>query len=206
MFYYVGDMAFDSNYLQHSGVKNMHWHSHRWWNPDHTLTPEGRIHYGYGKERATQIKSPEDLANTLKTFKYKDYDRLMSAEEVRKQKQGSCHDQVMYEMDELRKLGLNPKATFIVEYDDDNQNGMTHSFVTYQKDGKVVWVENAWSERAGLNVFNSFDDIRNTIIGAHKSGEYGNKKKFKYLDFVDFDDRDHKPGETLEEFIGKVYD
>lgn len=39
--------------LQHHGVKGMKWGERRWQYKDGSLTPEGYIHYGYGKERST---------------------------------------------------------------------------------------------------------------------------------------------------------
>lgn len=51
MRYTICGVAYDSNYLEHHGVKGMHWGSSRWWTPDHKLTPEGRKHYGYGARR-----------------------------------------------------------------------------------------------------------------------------------------------------------
>lgn len=38
--------------LYHSGVKNMRWGHRRYQNPDGSLTPLGRAHYGYGPARA----------------------------------------------------------------------------------------------------------------------------------------------------------
>lgn len=39
--------------IYHSGVKNMKWHHRRYQNYDGSLTPLGRVHYGYGPARAT---------------------------------------------------------------------------------------------------------------------------------------------------------
>ena len=37
--------------IYHTGVKGQKWGKRRWQNPDGSLTPEGRIHYGYGEGR-----------------------------------------------------------------------------------------------------------------------------------------------------------
>lgn len=37
--------------LYHSGVKNMRWGHRRYQNPDGSLTPLGRAHYGVGQAR-----------------------------------------------------------------------------------------------------------------------------------------------------------
>ena len=45
-------------YLKHHGIKNMRWGYRRWQNPDGSLTPEGRIHYGKGLPKvAKNIRS-----------------------------------------------------------------------------------------------------------------------------------------------------
>lgn len=41
----------EQNSLQHFGIKDMHWGVRRYQNPDGSLTPEGREHYGYGPAR-----------------------------------------------------------------------------------------------------------------------------------------------------------
>lgn len=42
----------DETYLMHHGVPGQKWGTRRWQNPDGTLTPEGRAHYGVGDGNA----------------------------------------------------------------------------------------------------------------------------------------------------------
>lgn len=56
---------------------------------------------------------------------------------------GSCHDQVMFELKELRRMGTKPKAIFFMEYNDTGQGGMTHSFVYYEDKNNLYWLEHA---------------------------------------------------------------
>lgn len=42
--------------LMHYGVDGMHWYERRYQNPDGSLTPLGRIHYGIGKARAKRAE------------------------------------------------------------------------------------------------------------------------------------------------------
>ena len=101
------------------------------------------------------IKSDVELSNWMKkNIKYKEFTKLMSADEVMKERKGSCHDQVMFELYWLKKLGYNPKAIFFIEYNDNN-GGETHSFVYYNKKDKVCWFENAWGGNEGIKEFAS---------------------------------------------------
>ena len=43
-------------HLSHSGVKGQKWGVRRWQNPDGSLTPEGRIHYGLGESDISDLK------------------------------------------------------------------------------------------------------------------------------------------------------
>lgn len=44
--YYVAGMAYDSNYLEHHGIKGQKWGIRRFQNPDGTLTAAGKERYG----------------------------------------------------------------------------------------------------------------------------------------------------------------
>lgn len=44
--YYIAGMAYDSNYLEHHGIKGQKWGIRRFQNEDGTLTAEGRRRYG----------------------------------------------------------------------------------------------------------------------------------------------------------------
>lgn len=148
--------------------------------------------------------SPQELSNLMqKKISYKEFDKLMSPEQVQRTKKGSCHDQVMYEIQMLKKMGLNPQALFVME-SSGNRGGMTHSLVYFAKNGKIHWLENAWSERAGLHSFNSVDEIKREISKAHQNGEFGDKRVFNELSFGNFEVEKHQPGETLQELVDKI--
>ena len=145
------------------------------------------------------IKSDVELSNWMKkNIKYKEFTKLMSADEVMKERKGSCHDQVMFELYWLKKLGYNPKAIFFIEYNDNN-GGETHSFVYYSKKDKVCWFENAWGGNAGIKEFTSLSDIKNYIRQCHKDGKLGNIKTYPNIEITSF--KNHKPGESLREFV-----
>ena len=167
----------------HYGIPGMKWGVRR--------TPEQLGHH----------KAPRQLVRSLQKLKYKEFTRLMSPKAVEKTHRGSCHDQVMYEMDELQKMGKKPKAMFVMEYNKNGQGGMTHSFVYYKEGEKTVWLENAWAERAGITKYDSINDIKRTIRKAHKTGEFGDKRAFGNLVFSDFKYKKHKPGESLQQLV-----
>lgn len=174
-----------NDFLMHYGIKGMHWGIRR--------TPEQLGHN----------KTPKELSRSLRKIKYKDFTKLMSVSAVEKIKKGSCHDQVMFEMSQLRKMGIKPNATFVMECADDGRGGMTHSFVHYKKNGKTVWIENAWNNKAGIREYASLNDIKKEIKKCHKNGSFGNSKVYNNLIFGKFDDREHSPGETLQELVNK---
>lgn len=150
------------------------------------------------------VTSPGELARSMQNkIGYKNFDKLMSPDEVERTGKGSCHDQVMYELSALKKMGISPQALFVIE-SSGKQGGMTHSLVYYQKGKKVYWLENAWENRAGIHEFDSLDDIKQEIKKAHASGEFGDKTNFRSLSFGDFNPSKQKIGESLQELIDNV--
>lgn len=156
------------------------------------------LNNGIIEESTTLDKSPEELSVWMnKNIKYRNFFRLMSHDEVMEKKCGSCHDQVMFELVELRKF--HPKAMFCIELDDKGQGGVTHSFVYFNRNGKVCWFENAWKKFAGVWEFNSFNSMKEYI----KENFQGNKQKYPNIEFTSF--KHHEPGETLQELVDKCF-
>lgn len=148
------------------------------------------------------FRSDTELFNFMKkNISYKNYTKLMSPEEVYSSKKGSCHDQVMFELYCLRKLKLNPKALFLIEY---NSNGtgnsnVTHSLVYYENNGKICWFENAWGGNEGIHKFNSISELKNKLHELHKTGKFGNIKEYPELEITSF--KSHEPGESLQQLV-----
>ena len=134
--------VYNDDQLYHVGIIGMKWGHHK-----------------------TNFSSPNELQSWMKNnIKYSNFTKLKSPNDVISSKQGSCHDQVMLELNELKKMGLKPKAKFLIEYQPGkSQGGTTHSFVYYQKNGKTYWLENAWSGQEGLHKFDNINELTNKI-------------------------------------------
>ena len=148
------------------------------------------------------FESDKDLYNYMRrNISYKNFTKLMSPEEVYKEKKGSCHDQVMFEMYCLRKMKYSPKSIFLIEYNDTGEglDNVTHSFVYYERNNKVYWFENAWGGQEGIHEFKSLKDIKEKISKLHEDGKFGNYKKYPKIEFTYF--KSHKPGESLQQLV-----
>ena len=174
-------------------------------------TPERVIRINEGQyieesNNELSFKSDKDLLEWMKkNIKYSNYTKLKSHDEVLKSKKGSCHDQVIFEYEELKKLGYSPRGLFVMERDKNNQGGTTHSLVYYKKGNKICWFEHAWEGQEGIGEHNSLSDIKNIIKDMYNNYGWGNLKKYGYLEFKTFSIASHKPGESLQQFIDKCF-
>ena len=65
--YYIGDVAYDSSYLAHHGIKGQKWGVRRFQNPDGTLTEAGKVRY-YGEMRSEDEKWASVKKNTRRGY------------------------------------------------------------------------------------------------------------------------------------------
>lgn len=175
--------------LMHYGIRGQKWGIRRFQNPDGTLTPEGR-------ERYSKSTRSYELSKKMSSFKYSDFTTLMSHDEVAIKKRGSCHDQVMYELEELRKLGYSPKADFFMDVDKSGQGYQTHSFAHYDDErGNHIWFENAWEDQKGIHVYKNESEMYKDIRRKHKTP--------KGIDTIwgTFDDSKLRPGMDLQDVV-----
>lgn len=80
-------VAEDSEYddiLVHYGVPDMEWGKRRYQNPDGSLTPLGRIHYGIGKARARRTEKKAKRAEKAEAARVKKVERLARSGNVDK--------------------------------------------------------------------------------------------------------------------------
>jgi len=171
---YIRPLEEPTKSLAHHGVKGMKW--------------------GIRKDR--NFSSSSELQSWMKdNIKYSEFTTLKSHDDVAKTKSGSCHDQVMFELVELRKMGLEPKAEFLIEHKG-SAGGKTHSFVYYQNDEKTYWLENSWEEHIGVHEFDSLDKLK-----ANVTKSWDKDDKFPDLMWGPFNDTNHTPGESLETLV-----
>lgn len=67
--YYIGNVVC-TNELSHHGIIGQRWGVRRFQNPDGSLTPEGRIRYGSGKERENSRDSKTGLTSYERNLKH----------------------------------------------------------------------------------------------------------------------------------------
>lgn len=173
------------------------------------LTARDRLTYALDPmhESGDAVTAMKRLSKQMASeIKYKDFSRLKSHDQVAKSKSGDCHSQVMYEVEELDKYGIDPKAKFFIEYDPKtNQGGQTHSFV-YFKDPvtkKTIWLENAWGSQKGVHEYSSEKAMLKGIMKKHRAEQTQDREKFTKVQWGDFNPKDHVSGETLQELVNK---
>ena len=170
-------------YIEHHGIEGMHWGVRL--GPPYPLSKE-----------AAAVKS---LLKKLNNISYKEFDTLMSPEQVLKTGSGSCHDQVMYEYDELKKAGIDPNIIFFIEADKNGQGGETHSLVSFELNGKVFWLENAWEDNKGLHSYKTEKELVKDVVR-----KWNKKKQFPFVYDGVLNYNDLKPGMDLQDIINKV--
>lgn len=149
------------------------------------------------KELLKTINTPKELSNWMKTnIHYKEYDRLMTADEVFDKKKGSCHDQVNFEVEFFKKFNLKYGKEFLIEYNEgESSGGRTHSFIWFTTKGKYYWFENAWNGEQGIHgPYDSIIDIKKEVKEKMLKNSRFNNVEFSSVKNV-------KPGMSLGEFV-----
>lgn len=149
------------------------------------------------KELLKTINTPKELSNWMKTnIHYKEYDRLMTANEVFDKKKGSCHDQVNFEVEFFKKFNLKYGKEFLIEYNEgETSGGRTHSFIWFTTKGKYYWFENAWNDEQGIHgPYDSIIDIKKEV-----KEKMLKNSRFSNVEFSSV--KNVKPGMSLGEFV-----
>lgn len=149
------------------------------------------------KDELSSIKNPKELSAWMKTnIKYKEYDKLMTAEDVYNKKCGSCHDQVIFEEVFFNKWNIKHGKIFFIEYNEGEQiGGNTHTLLYYIESNKYYWFENAWGGQEGIHgPYNSLNDLKEDV----KSKDLKNSK-FKNVEFSSV--KNIKTGMSLGDYV-----
>lgn len=167
----------------------------------------GRYPWGSGKRPSSKrFSNPNELSDFMKkNIKYAEFTKLKSPEQTEKDRNGSCHDQTLYEIDKLKKMGKKPKGLFIIEYDQKNRGGMTHSCAYWRENNKLYYLENAWGNHEGIKSFRTINDLIMYFWDSKQNGEFG-EKKYTDLEFGIFDPNKLKPGMSLQEVVDACLD
>lgn len=115
------------------------------------------IEYGY-------IDIDKNRHNELENIVSKKY-ILQSPNELLKTKLGLCYDQVELERFLLQKNKWNIETYYILGKSTEYH---TYTFLTFEKDNKYYWFENAWKKFKGVHEYktqeNLINDVKNKFI------------------------------------------
>ena len=150
----------------------------------------------FPKYNDSMCDTPEQLSEMMSHIKYTGFTSLKSPLETFLTTCGSCHDQVMLEIQELYDMGLLPVGKFIMAVDAQGQGLETHSFVYYVIDNEYYWFENAWEDLAGIHVFSDYDDMLDSVMFA-----FSRRLDYDKLYLADFIPEQHTIGEDLDTLV-----
>lgn len=160
------------------------------------MFPRVHIKPGDGADNSSRFSSPVQMFNFLKYVRYKEFDTLMSPEQVILQNRGSCHDQAYFILDELTRQGYTPKGKFIVAMKPNGRGGETHSFAYFLWGERFCWAETSWEEYYGLNAFDSEQELLECVIEA-----FTYRNMDKHILLGDFNPKEHQVGEDLDALV-----
>jgi len=103
--------------------------------------------------------------NGVKHFKskqnyFKEFYRIMTIDEIKKYKVGTCFESAKYASYLLKEKGLSPRS-FMINYDDPNKLAK-HTFTVVNDDKNYYWVESSWVN--DQIKFDSLEDLIEAVI------------------------------------------
>lgn len=223
--------AYHKNHIEHYGTLGQKWGVRHWQNSDGTFNAEGKLRYfgtpkksDFNEETLKKLKSEgyardsyenksetdngylDNVANCMyEDFSYDDSDhKLQTPTQTFKYKTGNCHDQTLFEKELFEQAGLEPKTVFLMEVDPKTgEGGVTHSFVYFEDPNtkSITRFENAWKDRAGVESFSSFNQMKDYMNWEHKNKNgFGNSQTYPELVWGEFKG---KPGDDLQDIVNK---
>ena len=186
---YYGYSPYDSEYLAHHGILGQKWGIRRYQNSDGTYTAEGKVRRKNMAHLVKKITSLNDNMNKtwdygvlhnkrhiLDTSKFnwdKDY-RTTPVETLEKEKIGVCWDFVNYQHNKLKKLGIKDKSYLLfIQRSNDPKDAITHTFTTFELNGKKYWMESAAWPKRGVHEINGWNDVVDDLRDMYGNPKFG---------------------------------
>lgn len=105
-------MLYETNYLEHHGIKGQKWGSRRFQNEDGTLTAEGRDRYGVGESNAqSQFHLRDKKRNPASPMNNKLKTKAGATQEIDSKKKEAEDLKKQKRRDVLKKIGIGLGAT-----------------------------------------------------------------------------------------------
>ena len=114
------------------------------------------IEYGFKDENGNNLINSERWDKDFYKFYY-----LLSPEELLLSKCGVCWDQVELERKLFNDANINYETFFI--YIDDNEILPSHTFLTFQLNGKYYWFEHSWDDMKGIHEYDNIKTLLNDV-------------------------------------------
>lgn len=197
MLYYVGSIPYDSNYLEHHGVKGMKWGVRN--GPPYPLDSSGQLKAT--KALIDELNTKWDYGAVIKGKKYLDPSevdwstyRTTPVKDLARTKCGTCWDFVNYQHAFYKSHGYPDKTyMFVSRLSDEPDDIQTHTFSIVEIGGKKYWTESALYSKRGVHKVKSYKDVVNTI-----------KKPGKDWDIYEFNPDGMDKGLTDQEYFDKA--
>lgn len=98
-----------------------------------------------------------DQKHLIMNDSYSDTYKLQSPKQLEKTQLGTCWDQVELQRYYFKNHAANIHTYFICYYGTDQL--YSHTFLTYEKEDKVVWFEHAWNPYAGIHIYHDLEEL-----------------------------------------------
>lgn len=122
--------------------------------------------------------------------------RLLSPEQVEELRGGICWDFCQYEDWYFDKYFPQIETKFFYVIIDNNNDCPTHTFLTFEHNGKFYWFESSWQANQGLHKYDSEEEILDDVIGRMCKGTPGYPVYYK-----EYNPKEMKTGMTIPEYM-----
>ena len=131
--------------------------------PEELLSFMNYIEYGWYNSNTGKVEGTGEDDDEGDFFNYY---RLQSPDETIERGIGVCWDQVEVERKWFDDNGIDHSVFYIEIYDENSCP--THTFLTYNKDGKFYWFEHSWGNYRGIHEYDSLNDLLNDVKRKHQ--------------------------------------